>query len=202
MSSVCMFPWTNCRIGALRPGTAVWAKLLSRLTVYSSGLNMTGIRSPVTEFVIMAFSRDGIALPSEPLALGDDAVIDRANHPIGQPRDVDVRDRGARRAAGARRVGGSGAALLGLPPRPLRGRAAVGCSLGFACRGRGGGLACCGGLQNHAGQGRPGGVLRDPAGTRGGRDGCEPGHRLSKEKTLDEAGKKSTTIAGMVHESL
>ena len=67
--------------------------MTSRLSVYSSGLNITGILSPVTVFVMMAFS--GTCLrPPKPFALGDDAAIDALDDLLGEAFDVDGRRRG------------------------------------------------------------------------------------------------------------
>src|SRR4029453_13212394 len=95
MSSVCMLPCTNCSRGALRPGIAACAKLFSRFTVYSSGLNSTGTCTPVTVFVMRPFSRP-LSEPPHPLAGGDDPVVDRTHDLAGHPVDLGSgQDRGS-----------------------------------------------------------------------------------------------------------
>src|SRR4029079_17162619 len=102
---------TNWMMGAERPGMAVCAKLMSRLTEYSSGLNITGIRSPVTVLVTMAFS-NGMSAQPLALPLGDDALVDGANHLVGDPSEIAdrKRKRGRAGAAGRRLPVGVGAA--------------------------------------------------------------------------------------------
>src|SRR5260221_4058420 len=89
-------PFTNCRSGEPRPGTAVALNELVRSKLYSVGLDSTLMTLPLSmpsRTVIVAFLSCALLMvtsDSAPLALDAHALLDAANHivcqSIQQPR--------------------------------------------------------------------------------------------------------------------
>src|SRR6266567_4761396 len=103
ISSVRRLPWVNWSSGELRPGIAAWAKLLSVLRLYSSGLNCTVSFSFVSVLTMVAFSNgisdfSALRLLTETLTGGNKSLVYVPQYLLGKA--VEVR-RGGRHGGGA-----------------------------------------------------------------------------------------------------